>query len=52
MIGCSVRRRRTNRWTGATGSDFRIKRDPAKVLGSAVARSTPPLCAFVLRVVN
>jgi hypothetical protein len=37
--------RRTNRWTGATGSDFRIKRDPAKLLGSAVARSTPPLCA-------
>jgi hypothetical protein len=35
---------RTNRWTGATGSDFRIKRDPAKLLGSAVARSTPPLC--------
>jgi len=25
---------RTNRWTGATGSVFRIKRDPAKVLGS------------------
>jgi len=32
----------TNRWTGATGSDFRIKPDPAKLLGSAVARSTPP----------
>jgi len=28
---------RTNRWTGATGSDFRIKPDPAKLLGSAVA---------------
>jgi len=27
-------------WTGATGSEFRIKRDPAKLLGSAVARST------------
>src|SRR6185295_9137613 len=38
-----IRRRITNRWTGATGSDFRIKRDPAKLLGSAVARSTPPL---------
>jgi hypothetical protein len=34
------RRRPTNRWTGATGSDFRIKREPAKLLGSAVARST------------
>ena len=33
----------TNRWTGATESVFRIKRDPAKLLGSAVARSTPPL---------
>jgi len=32
--------RTTNRWTGATGSEFRIKRDPAKLLGSAVARST------------
>jgi len=32
--------RRTNRWTGATGSEFRIKRDPAKLLGGAVARST------------
>ena len=39
-----MERRRTNRWTGATGSDFCIKRDPAKVLGSAVARSTPPFC--------
>jgi len=36
---------RTNRWTGAPGSEFRIKRDPAKPLGSAVARSTPPLGA-------
>jgi hypothetical protein len=27
-LGCS-RRHITNRWTGATGSDFRIKRDPA-----------------------
>ncbi len=34
----------TNRWTGATGSAFRIKRDPAKLPGSAVARLTPPLC--------
>jgi hypothetical protein len=31
---------RTNRWTGATGSVIRIKRDPATLLGSAVARST------------
>src|SRR5262245_36642956 len=38
--------RRTNRWTGATGSDFRIKRDPAKLLGNAAAASTPPLCFF------
>jgi hypothetical protein len=35
----------TNRWTGAAGSEVRIKRDPAKLLGSAVARSTPPLTA-------
>gem|GEM_PF-5953992 len=35
--------RRTNRWTGATGNDFRIKRDPARLLGSAVARSTQSL---------
>jgi hypothetical protein len=51
-IGCDVERyqkrrfasltatRRTNRWTGATVSAFRIKRDAAKPLGSAVARST------------
>jgi hypothetical protein len=39
-------RRPTNRWTGATGSEFRIKRDPAKLLGSAVARSTQPLGAL------
>src|SRR5262249_22081158 len=38
-----LRTRRTNRWTGATGSVFRIKRDPAKLLGSAVARSTHTL---------
>jgi len=31
--------------TGATGSEFRIKRRPAKVLGGAVARSTQTLCA-------
>jgi hypothetical protein len=36
------RRHPTNRWTGATGRDFRIKRDPAKLLGNAVARSTQP----------
>jgi hypothetical protein len=42
-----TRRHITNRWTGATGSDFRIKRDLAKLLGSAVARSTPPLCFFL-----
>ena len=40
-----MNRNRTNRWTGATGSEFRIKRDPAKLLGSAVARSTQPLGA-------
>jgi hypothetical protein len=38
--------RRTNRWTGATGSDFRIKRRPAKLLGRAVARSTPPFDGY------
>jgi hypothetical protein len=37
--------RPTNRWTGATGSAFRIIRDPAKLLGNAVARSTQPLDA-------
>ena len=31
-----------SRWTGVR--DFRIKRDRAKLLGSAVARSTQPLC--------
>jgi len=36
----------TNRWTGATGSEFRIKHDPAKLLGSAVARSTQPFAVF------
>ena len=40
------RRRITNRWTGATGSDFRIKLDPAKLLGNAVARSTQALDFF------
>ena len=35
----------TNRWTGAPGSDFRIIRHPAKLLGSAVARSTQPFDA-------
>ena len=39
----------TNRWTGATGSDFRIKRNPAKLLCSAVARSTPTLGCFMKR---
>ena len=38
----------TNRWTGATGSVFRIKRDPAKLLAGAVARSTPPFGATLL----
>ena len=33
----------TNRWTGATGSLFRIIIGPAQLLGNAVARSTPPL---------
>ena len=42
------RRGITNRWTGATGGVFRIKSDPAKVLDSAVARSTPPLCAYLV----
>ena len=32
----------TNLWTGATESEFRIKHGLAKLLGSAVARSTPP----------
>jgi len=32
-----LRQRRTNRWTGATGSEFRRKRDPAKLIGNAVA---------------
>ena len=36
------------RWTGATGSEFRIKRDPAKLLGSAVARSTQPFGTYQL----
>jgi hypothetical protein len=36
----------TNRWTGATGSAFRIKRDPVKLLGNAVARSTQPFGGF------
>jgi hypothetical protein len=39
---------RTNRWTGATGSDFRIKRGPANLLGSAVARSTQTLGGFAI----
>ena len=39
-------KRRTNRWTGATGSVFRIKRDPAKLLGNAVARSTQTFARF------
>ena len=41
-----MERRRTNRWTGATGSVFRIIIGPAKLLASAVARSTPPLAWF------
>ena len=39
---------RTNRWTGATASVFRIMRDPAKLLGNAVARSTQTLGSFLL----
>ena len=35
----------TNRWTGATGSEFRIERDPANLFGNAVARSTQALGA-------
>ena len=38
--------RRTNRWTGATGSDFRIIIGPAKLLGKAVARSTSTFVVF------
>ena len=38
----------TNRWTGATGSECRIKRDPAKVLGGAVARSTQTFGAYLM----
>jgi hypothetical protein len=36
-----------SRWTRATGSDFRIKRDPAKLFGNAVARSSQSLAVFV-----
>src|SRR5262249_33938317 len=43
----SFGRNPTNRWTGATGSAFRIKRNPAKLLGSAVARSTQTLDVLV-----
>src|ERR1051326_8339017 len=46
------RRNPTNRWTGATGSEFRIKRDPAKLFGSAVARSTQPLYGGTLRLIQ
>src|SRR5690349_11871438 len=42
----------TNRWTGATGSEFRIKRDPAKLLGNAVARSTQTLCGSRFAMTN
>ncbi len=31
---------------------FRIKRDPAKLLANAVARSTQPLCTFLMTVVK
>ena len=41
-------RRPTNRWTGATGSEFRIIIGPAQLLGNAVARSTQTLCCFPL----
>jgi hypothetical protein len=37
---CRNDRQITNRWTGATGGEFPIKRNPAKLLDSAVARST------------
>ena len=43
---------RTNRWTGATGSELRIKRRPAKLVGSAVPRLTLPLCTFFMTVVK
>ncbi|HYX29394.1 MAG TPA: hypothetical protein VE863_12590 [Pyrinomonadaceae bacterium] len=38
--------RTTNRWTGATGSDFRIIIGPAYLLGNAVARSTQTFDSF------
>lgn len=38
----------TNRWTGATGSEFRIIIDPAELLGNAVARSTQPFGGSLL----
>ena len=40
--------RPTNRWTGATGSEFRII-GPAQLFGNAVARSTQPLGIFLFR---
>ena len=40
------RRRPTSRWTGATGSDFRIIIGPAKLLGDAVARQLKRSVAF------
>jgi hypothetical protein len=46
MTNVALAPRITNRWTGATGSAFRIKRRPAKLLGGAVARSTQTLCAI------
>ena len=45
---CCGRHGPTKRWTGVTGSVFRIKLDPVKLLGSAVARSTQPLGIFAM----
>src|SRR4051794_18930663 len=36
----------TNRWTGATGSEFPIIIGPAQLLGNAVARSTQTFDSF------
>jgi hypothetical protein len=46
MIG-ALERNRTNRWTGATGSVFRIIIGPAKLLGNAVAGSTQTFGVFL-----
>src|SRR5436190_1434498 len=40
---------RTNRWTRAAGSDFRIKRDPAKGAWWRAAASTLTLGVFTMK---